>query len=131
MGACECGAPRGRPVGSVSSPPLGGVAAAAAVLLLRPVPTTRVCALLATLRSWLNFQIEHHAWPQLSMLSYQKSAPLMRAICEKHGVPYVQENVFIRLKKLADVMVGAADMRPFPAEWEYEPDRFTWVDQRK
>jgi len=83
------------------------------------------------LHGWLNFQIEHHAWPQLSMLSYQKSAPLMRAICEKHGVPYVQENVFIRLKKLADVMVGAADMRPFPAEWEYEPDRFTWVDQRK
>ena len=24
---------------------------------------------------WLNFQIEHHLWPQLSMLSYQKAAP--------------------------------------------------------
>ena len=75
---------------------------------------------------WLNYQIEHHAWPQLSMLSYQKSAPQMRAICEKHGVPYVQQNVFRRLKKTADIMVGATSMRPFPEEWEYEPDQFAW-----
>ena len=27
------------------------------------------------LHGWLNFQIEHHLWPQLSMLSYQKAAP--------------------------------------------------------
>merc|ERR1719285_90649 len=65
------------------------------------------------LHGWLNYQIEHHAFPQLSMLSYQKSAPLMRAICEKHGVPYVQQNVFKRLKKTADIMVGATSMRPF------------------
>ena len=26
-------------------------------------------------------------WPDLSMLSYQKAAPLLRAICAKHGVP--------------------------------------------
>merc|ERR1719409_2435392 len=56
------------------------------------------------LHGWLNYQIEHHAFPQLSMLSYQKSAPEMRAICEEHGVPYVQQNVFKRLKKTADIM---------------------------
>ena len=28
---------------------------------------------------WLNFQIEHHLWPQLSMLSYQKAAPEVRS----------------------------------------------------
>jgi len=83
------------------------------------------------LHGWLNYQIEHHAWPQLSMLSYQKSAPQMRAICEKHGVPYIQESVFNRLKKTADIMVGATSMRPFPAAWEYEPDRFKWADQRR
>jgi len=82
------------------------------------------------LHGWLNYQVEHHAWPQLSMLSYQKAAPQLRAICEKHNVPYVQENVFRRLKKTADVMVGATDMRPFDASWEYEPDRFKWADQR-
>merc|ERR1719152_127386 len=62
---------------------------------------------------WLNYQIEHHAWPQLSMLSYQKAAPQLRAICDRHGVPYVQQNVFRRLKKTADIMVGATDIRPF------------------
>ena len=83
------------------------------------------------LHGWLNYQIEHHAFPQLSMLSYQKSAPLMRAICEKHGVPYVQQNVFRRLKKTADIMVGATSMRPFDASWEYAPDAFTWADQKQ
>ena len=29
---------------------------------------------------WLNFQIEHHQWPQLSMLSYQKAAPEVRVV---------------------------------------------------
>merc|ERR1712087_65669 len=78
------------------------------------------------LRGWLNYQIEHHCWPQLSMLSYQKAAPELRAICEKHGVPYVQHSVFRRLKKTADVMVGAASMRQFAPEWEAEEDKFEW-----
>lgn len=32
---------------------------------------------------------------------------LLRAICAKHGVPYVQESVFKRLGKTVDIMVGA------------------------
>lgn len=75
-------------------------------------------------------QIEHHAWPQLSMLSYQKSAPQMRALCLKHNVPYVQHSVFRRLKKTADIMVGHKSMRPFDRSWEYEKDLFTWDDQK-
>ena len=82
------------------------------------------------LHGWLNYQIEHHAFPQLSMLSYQKSAPQMRAICAKHNVPYVQHSVFRRLKKTADIMVGHTDMRPFDRSWEYEKDLFTWDDQK-
>ena len=67
---------------------------------------------------WLNYQIEHHVWPDLSMLQYQKGAPKLKAICEKHGVPYVQESVFERLRKTVDVMVGKATMRRFPTEYE-------------
>lgn len=63
---------------------------------------------------FLNYQIEHHLFPALSMLSYQKAQPMVRELCVKHGVPYVQENVFIRLKKTLDIMVGAADMRRYP-----------------
>jgi len=75
---------------------------------------------------WLNFQIEHHLWPQLSMLSYQKAAPEVKAICAKHGVPYVQQNVFKRLKETADIMVGATSMRYFRPEWDRLEDRFEW-----
>jgi len=71
---------------------------------------------------WLNYQIEHHLWPDLSMLSYQKSAPLLKAICKKHNVPYIQESVFWRLKKTTDIIAGDASMRKFPAKWENEVD---------
>jgi len=63
---------------------------------------------------WLNYQIEHHAWPHLSMRSYQKAQPLCQAICKKYGVPYVKENVIWRLKKTVDIMIGASKMRRWP-----------------
>jgi len=71
---------------------------------------------------WLNYQVEHHLWPDLSMLSYQKSQPFVKKICEKHGIPYVQQSVWWRLKKTVDIMVGSADMRRFPTAFEHAPD---------
>jgi len=70
------------------------------------------------LHGYLNYQIEHHLWPNLSMLSYKKAQPLVKDICKKHGIPYVQENVFWRTKKTVDIMLGNASMRWFPAEYE-------------
>ena len=67
-------------------------------------------------------QIEHHVWPDLSMYSYQEGAPQMRAICEKHGVPYLQHNVFWRVKKTVDIMTGATSMRRYPNAYEHEAD---------
>eukprot|EP00569_Conticribra_weissflogii_P007510 CAMPEP_0171345534 /NCGR_PEP_ID=MMETSP0878-20121228/21847_1 /TAXON_ID=67004 /ORGANISM="Thalassiosira weissflogii, Strain CCMP1336" /LENGTH=436 /DNA_ID=CAMNT_0011848969 /DNA_START=90 /DNA_END=1400 /DNA_ORIENTATION=- len=72
---------------------------------------------------WLNYQIEHHVWPDLSMLQYQRGAPKLKAICDKHGVPYVQENVFERTRKTIDIMVGKKSMRCFPTEYEPEKDK--------
>jgi fatty acid desaturase len=68
------------------------------------------------MHGWLNYQIEHHLWPQLSMLSYQKAQPRVKAICAKHGLPYVQQNALWRVKKTVDIMTGTASMRPFPEE---------------
>ena len=67
---------------------------------------------------FLNYQIEHHLWPNLSMRSYQKAAPLVKEICKKHHVPYIQENVSIRVWKTIQIMVGSANMRQFPAKYE-------------
>jgi len=62
------------------------------------------------LQGWLNYQIEHHLFPDVPLSQYRKVAPRVRKICEKHGIPYREESVFKRLKKAVDVMVGKTTM---------------------
>ncbi len=63
------------------------------------------------LHGFLNYQIEHHLFPDLSPLKYQWLQPRVREVCERHGVPYRQESVFKRLKKLVAVAIGDASMQ--------------------
>ena len=65
------------------------------------------------LHGWLNYQIEHHLFPDLSMYQYRLALPRVKKICKKHKIPYVQENVFIRLCKTVDIMTGKTSMRKF------------------
>ena len=60
---------------------------------------------------FLNYQIEHHLFPDLPIRAYQRIQPEVEAICRKHGVPYVKESVFTRLRKTVDVMIGRASMK--------------------
>lgn len=60
---------------------------------------------------WLNYQIEHHLFPDLPMLKYQQIQPQVRAICEKYGLPYAQESVWKRARRLVDIMVGKTSMK--------------------
>lgn len=62
------------------------------------------------LHGYLNYQVEHHLWPDMAPLLYQQAAPEVRAICARHGVPYVQESVFTRLWKMIAIMTGEASM---------------------
>jgi len=40
----------------------------------------------------------------------------VKALCEKHNIPYIQESVFTRLRKTLDIMVGKTSMlRPNPS----------------
>jgi linoleoyl-CoA desaturase len=36
----------------------------------------------------VEFQIEHHIWPHISHVHYRRLSPLMKAFCERHGMPY-------------------------------------------
>lgn len=63
------------------------------------------------LHGFLNYQIEHHLFPDLPPSKYQWLQPRVRDVCERHGVPYHQESVLERLKKLVAVAVGDASMR--------------------
>jgi fatty acid desaturase len=55
---------------------------------------------------WLNYQVEHHMFPNIPLSQYQKMQPVMKEICKKHNLEYRQENVFKRVLMTADLMVG-------------------------
>lgn len=65
---------------------------------------------------WLNYQIEHHVWPRLTMRGYQRVQPELRALCERYGIPYVQQSVFTRLRRTLEIVLGDAVMPHFDGQ---------------
>ena len=55
---------------------------------------------------WLNYQIEHHLFPNLPLRQYQLMQPIVKEICKKHKLEYRQESVFKRLWMTVDLMIG-------------------------
>jgi len=64
----------------------------------------------------VNYQIEHHLFPDMTMRQYELAQPEVERICRAHGVPYVQHSVWKRLVMLFDVATGRTKMRV----WEEE-----------
>lgn len=62
------------------------------------------------MHGWLNYQIEHHVYRDLTLLECQAIQPRFKAICQAHGVPYVQESVVVRSAKNLAVLTGGATM---------------------
>lgn len=65
---------------------------------------------------WLNYQIEHHLFPDMTMRQYALAQPRVEAICRAHGVPYRQEGVWRRVRKLVAVLVGDRTMPVWSGE---------------
>jgi fatty acid desaturase len=63
------------------------------------------------LLGYLNYQIEHHFWPDLPLLKYRQAKPELREICLRHGVPYIEESVFRRFGKLWSILMGDSTMK--------------------
>ena len=57
-------------------------------------------------QGFLNYQVEHHLFPNLPLSQYQKMQPIVKELCTKYNIEYRQENVFKRVKMTADLMVG-------------------------
>jgi fatty acid desaturase len=57
-------------------------------------------------QGWLNYQVEHHIFPNIPLSQYQKIQPVMKEICKKHNLEYRQESVFKRIGMTVDLMVG-------------------------
>lgn len=64
----------------------------------------------------LRAEIEHHLWPDLPLRKYQQFQPRVQALCERHGIPYVQERLPRRARKLVDIILGRTSMRPLRSE---------------
>ena len=63
------------------------------------------------MHGYLNYQIEHHLWPDLAPLQLARAQPRLKALCEKHGMPYVQESVWVRLRALVGNLLGDTKMQ--------------------
>ncbi|MEA3498712.1 MAG: fatty acid desaturase [Campylobacterota bacterium] len=55
---------------------------------------------------FLNYQVEHHIFPDRTHFFYQKSQPIIKEICKKHNLEYRQESVFKRFFMTVELMVG-------------------------
>ncbi|KAM7236224.1 hypothetical protein CapIbe_013410 [Capra ibex] len=60
----------------------------------------------------LNFQIEHHLFPTMPRHNYHKVAPLVKSLCAKHGLPYVNKPM---LKAFGDILRA---LKKYGALWK-------------
>jgi len=59
---------------------------------------------------FLNYQIEHHLFPNMPHSYYQKMQPIVKEICKKHNLEYRQESVWKRIRMTIDLMVGKTQL---------------------
>ena len=57
-------------------------------------------------QGFLNYQIEHHLFPNTPQSYQQKMQPLVKEVCRKHNIEYRQESVWKRVGMTVDLMVG-------------------------
>lgn len=60
---------------------------------------------------WLNYQIEHHLFPDVPMSKYKDMQPEIKKLCAQYGIPYLQESVWVRFRKMLDVCIGKTHQR--------------------
>ena len=57
-------------------------------------------------QGFLNYQIEHHLFPNTPQSYQQKMQPYVKEICRKHNIEYRQESVWKRIGMTIDLMIG-------------------------
>ncbi len=66
------------------------------------------------LQGWLNYQVEHHVFPDLTVRQYQLAHSRIREICQQHNVPLVSESIFKRVFKLSQILTGTKTQPLWP-----------------
>ncbi len=58
------------------------------------------------LHGYLNYQVEHHLWPDLAPAQLVRAQPRLQELCEQYGMPYLQDSVWRRLAALLRDVLG-------------------------
>ena len=66
------------------------------------------------LMGYLNYQIEHHVWPTMTMRQCRLAQPRLKALCARWGLPYRQEPLWVRGARMARVATGRERMEVGP-----------------
>jgi len=65
----------------------------------------------------LNYQIEHHLFPNMPRPNLRRAQPLIRAFCVQHGLPYVEAGLFgSYAQAVRHLHAVGAPLRPAPAD---------------
>jgi fatty acid desaturase len=65
----------------------------------------------------LNYQIEHHLFPNMPRPNLRRAQPLVRAFCQQHGLPYAEASLFgSYAEAVRHLHVVGAPLRPAVAE---------------
>jgi len=59
---------------------------------------------------FLNYQIEHHLFPNMPHSFHQKIQPKVKEVCKKYNLEYRQESVWKRIGMTVDLMVGKTQL---------------------
>ena len=65
------------------------------------------------LQGGLNYQVEHHLFPRMSLYAYQKAHPQVKALCQKHGIPFHQNSLRLRMAKTMNALTGVSAQPTF------------------
>jgi fatty acid desaturase len=65
----------------------------------------------------LNYQIEHHLFPNMPRPNLRRAQPLVRAFCQQHGLPYTEASLFASYAEaVCHLHSVGAPLRPAVAE---------------
>jgi fatty acid desaturase len=64
----------------------------------------------------LNYQIEHHLFPNMPRPNLRRAQPLIRAFCQQHDLPYTEASMFgSYAEAVRHLHAVGAPLRPAPA----------------
>lgn len=80
---------------------------------------------------YVNYQAEHHCFPNITPLHYQRLHPKFKKVCEKYGVPLIEQSVAARVVHAVNIIVGKETNKRMPGNAVDHPELWMLVPQQQ